>query len=69
LLIEREKFYRQNESLRKKAWYIVNKQCDKKLLPGKKLFFEKLRIEIIEAKNSKQIYDVTPKRLKRIKSK
>ncbi len=63
LLIEREKLYRKHPELRKKAWYVLNKSHDKKLL-GKALFFEKLNVEIIEANDYKQIYEVTPKRIK-----
>lgn len=63
LLVEREKLYRKHPELRKKAWYILNKSHDKKLI-GKALFFEKLNVEIIEANNFKQIYEITPKRLK-----
>jgi hypothetical protein len=64
LLIEREKLYRKHPSIRKKTWYVLNKSHDKFLL-GKRLFFEKLKIEIIEANNFKQIYETTPKRLKK----
>lgn len=63
LLIEREKLYRKYPDLRKKSWYVLNKSHDKNLL-GKELFFEKLNIEIIEANDFKQIYEMTPKRLK-----
>lgn len=63
LLIEREKMFRRHPNLRKRTWYFLNKKYDKKLL-GKKLFFDKLNIDIVEANDFNQIYDVTPKRIK-----
>lgn len=61
MLLEREKFYRQNESLRKKTWYVVVK--GKEFKKGKRLFFEKLNIEIIEANSYDQIYKTIPKHI------
>ncbi|WP_317898927.1 SIR2 family protein [Aurantibacillus circumpalustris] len=66
LFIEREKLYKKHPDARKKAWFIYNKNEKRdKILEGKKLFFEKLNIQIIEANSYKQIFEVFPKRLKK----
>ena len=62
LLIEREKLFKQYPDTRKKTWFIRNLQYDK-MKQGKRLFFEKLNIEIIDAKDAIQIYQTLPKRL------
>ncbi len=62
LLVEREKLYRKRPELRKSTWYVVNKKSDKKLM-GKKLLFEKLNIQMVEANDFDQIYKMTPKRI------
>lgn len=66
LILEREKLFKKHKALRKKTWYVLNNKREKLSL-GKRLFFEKLNIEIIEAKDDKQIWEVTPKRLRKIK--
>lgn len=65
LLIEREKLYRRNRDARKKTWFVINKQHDK-LEQGKRLFLQQLNIELIEAENSKQIYETAPKHIDRL---
>jgi len=62
LLIEREKLFKRYPDIRKKTWFIRNLQYDK-MKQGKRLFFEKLNIEIIDAKDAIQIYQTLPKRL------
>jgi hypothetical protein len=62
LLIEREKLYKKHPDIRKKTWFIHNK--NDRMKAGKKLFFEKLNIEVIEATSYKQIYEGIPKKLK-----
>jgi hypothetical protein len=64
LLIEREKLFKQYPETRKKTWFIRNLQYDK-MKQGKRLFFEKLNIEIIDAKDAKQIFETMPKKIKR----
>lgn len=61
LLIIREKLFKKYEEqgIRKKTWFISNEEHDS-MLEGKKLFFEKLNIEIIYAKKSEYIYDILP---------
>ncbi|MBN2156816.1 MAG: SIR2 family protein [Candidatus Lokiarchaeota archaeon] len=61
LLIIREKLFKKYEErgIRKKTWFILNEEYDS-MLEGKKLFFEKLNIEIIYAKKSEYIYDILP---------
>lgn len=63
LLIEREKLFRKYPATRKKTWFIRNLQRDK-MKQGKRLFFQQLNIEIIDANNAKQIYETMPKRLR-----
>jgi hypothetical protein len=61
LLIVREKLYKkyENQGIRKKTWFILNEEYD--LMPeGKRLFFEKLNIEIIPAAKSEDIYMSLP---------
>lgn len=62
LLIEREKLYKKHPDLRKKTWFIHNK--NDKMKDGKKLFFKKLNIQVISAASYKQIYEGIPKKLK-----
>jgi len=63
LLLEKEKLFCKYPSIRKKTWFILNKQYDR-MEHGKQLFFEKLNIEIIHAEDSKQVYETIPKLLK-----
>lgn len=61
LLIVREKLYKkyENQGIRKKTWFILNEEYD--LMPeGKRLFFEKLNIDIIPAAKSEDIYMSLP---------
>lgn len=62
LLLEREKLYRRYPTLRKKTWYVVTKGKDK-FPKGKKLLFDKLNIELIEATSYNQVYVTVPKKL------
>lgn len=63
LLLEREKLFRRYPSIRKKTWYVVAKGKNK-FPRGKKLLFDKLNIELIEADSYKQIYETSLKRIK-----
>jgi hypothetical protein len=55
LLIKREKYYLKNSNLRKKTYFVVNKDYEK-LGVGKKFFFDSIGTEIIE-KSGKEIYE------------
>lgn len=56
LLIQREKYYLKNSNLRRKTYFVVNKDYEK-ICDGKKFFFESIGIEIIE-KSGKEIYEI-----------
>lgn len=62
LLLERAKLYRRYPKLKKKAWYVIVKGKDK-FPHGKRLFFEKLDIELVEANSFKQVYETFAKRI------
>lgn len=62
LLLEREKLFRRYPALRKKTYYVVTKGRDH-FPKGKKLLFDKLKIELIEANSYHQIYVTMPKKL------
>jgi hypothetical protein len=56
LLIQREKYYLKNSTIRRKTYFVVNKDYDK-IGNGKLFFFESMGIEII-LKSGKEIYEI-----------
>jgi hypothetical protein len=56
LLMEREKFFRKNENLRRKTLFVINDEFDI-YSKGKKFLFDSLNIESLKLPNGMAIYD------------
>lgn len=57
LLIERTKYFRKFPERRKKGWYVSVREIDNGIDDGKRLFLEKLGIEILEVQKTESLYD------------